>query len=249
MIIGSTAMKFWFPEVREPGDFDQFSPEPSSGANGDNFWHDTFPSTWLDDCMATPDELLTIKISHSFWEINKTWDKHAADILFLRQKGARFLPEVHDVLYPVWLNLHGKKKTNLNQNKDNFFTDGVTRKYDHDSIHDSVAYGERPLYESILKDGSEVLTDWDKFMAMDHDTQMRLMREEIYATALERICIPRDYKGSPGAAYHWALRRTATSLFKGKWALMLMRNYHHLYKPDMDYVGRHLSQSHRLILL
>lgn len=249
MIIGSTAMKFWFPEFRNPSDFDQLTTDPSSGRDGDNFWHDSFPWDWSDPRFATPSELLTIKISHSYWEIGNTWNKHAGDILFLRQQGAGFIPEMHDILYPVWLEKHGRKRTNLNQSKDNFFKDAVVRKYDHDSIHDSVAYGERPLYESILKDGSEVLTDWDKFMAMDHDTQLRLMREEIYATALERIMIPSNYKGSPGAAYHWALRRTATSLFKGKWARMLMENYHFLYKPDMDYVGRHRSQSHRLILL
>jgi hypothetical protein len=199
---------------------------------------------------ANPDFLYTLKISHSFWEINGTWDKHAADIYWLQKNAdVEFLPEVYDIVYPVWKELHGKKKTNLAQGKQTFFADAVVRKYDHDSLHDSVCYHDEPWYLSILKDGEEVLTDWDKFMALPYESQLQLVREEIYATALERIVIPKNYKVSPQWAYAWALRRTATSLFKGKWALWLMLHYSDVFRADMDYVARHKSRADRLILL
>lgn len=248
MLIGSQAMKYWLPQSREPKDWDWFSKDPAT--SGDKFWDESFPEEWKDDSLiATIDELYTIKVSHSFWEIKGKWDRHMSDLLFLKQNGAEFLPEVYDTLYPVWKEAHGKKRTNLNQNKNNFFADAVVRKYDHDSLHDSVAYGETPLYESILVDGEDVLTDWNKFMAMGYETQLKLVREEIYATALERILIPSGYLRSPGYAYHWALRRTCTSLFKGKWALWLVLHYQDLCKPDMDYLARHKSRMDRLIIL
>lgn len=248
MLIGSRAMKHWFSDAREPKDWDYFSNNPATV--GDKFWHESFPAGWVDDTrIATPDELYTIKVSHSFWEVRGKWDRHMHDLLFLQSKGAKFVPEMYDILLPVWKQEHGKKRTNLKQSKDNFFADAVVRKYDHDSLHDSVAYGETPLYESILVEGEDVLTDWNKFLDMDYETQLKLVREEIYATALERILIPSDYLRSPGYAYHWALRRTCTSLFKGKWALWLVLHYQDLHRPDTDYLARHKSRMDRLILL
>src|SRR5690606_15193909 len=125
----------------------------------------------------------------------------------------------------------------------------VRRVYDHDSIHDSVAYGERPLYESVLKDGHSVQVDMSKVRALPYTEQIKLFREEIYATALERKVIPSDYKCSPRAAYAWALRRTITSLTKGWSARFIVTNYDVFHRPDMDYVARHRSRADRLIPL
>lgn len=201
--------------------------------------------------IATPDELYTMKISHSFWEINapESWDRHASDIVFLERKGAVFIRELYDILLPIWKERYKRNPTNLEQNASMFFADAVDRKYDHDSLHASVAYFDSPLFERILRDGSDVAVDNAKFWAMDFDTKIKLVRELIYATALERIVIPRDYKVSPRWAYHWAVRRTATSLFKGEWALFLMKNLDLLMKPDIQHVQRHLDQADRLILL
>ena len=247
MLIGSSAMKVWFPDQREPKDADYFSPDTLD--NTDTFWHESFPLEWAADRVATIDELYTIKVSHSFWELHGTWDKHMADILFLQKNGAELLPEMYGILFPVWKERHGRKQTNLNQNKENFFRDAVVRKYDHDSLHDSVCYHDEPWYLAILKDGEQVLTDWEKFMDLPYVSQKQLVREEIYATALERILIPSNYTRSPRWAYAWALRRTVTSLFKGKWALWLVLHYKDIYKPDMDYLARHQSRSDQLILL
>jgi hypothetical protein len=256
-LTGSRAMKRWYPDAREPnGDWDYISAEPTNPP-ADLFperRYDVFTDERLDAwpwcSLASPNELYTLKISHSFWEINgpRDWDKHAYDIVFLSRKGCQFLRSLYDILFPIWKERYKKHSTNLNQNADKFFADAVVRKYVHDSVHDSVAYGERPLYEAILRDGSDVLVDNAKFWSMDFETQVKLVREEIYTTALERILIPQQYRGSPRAAYHWALRRTATSLFKGEWALFLMLNLDLLMTPDCDYVSRHLDNKHKLQL-
>ena len=261
-LIGSRAMHAWFPEdAREPkGDWDYHAPSKFQDpvelsfrklAEPRDVFTDYRLGAWSWGSIATPDELYTMKISHSFWEINgpRQWDKHASDIIFLSRKGAQFLRPLYNILLPVWKDRYRKNPTDTTKSKKDFFNDAVKRKYDHDSLHRSVAYGDHPLYEDILKDGSEVEVDNGKFWQMDFETKLMLVREEIYATALERILIPRNYSGSPGAAYWWALRRTATSLFKGEWALFLMLNLDRLSRPDCEYMKRHLASQDKLILL
>lgn len=252
-LIGSTAACRWFDDFRKPNDLDYHSASPVvfEGMKDADIFVDERLGQWDWNSIATPEELYTLKISHSFWEVNgpRNWDKHASDIVFFQRKGVEFVRELYDVLLPIWKDLHKKNPTNLNQNKQNFFKDAVVRKYDHDSVHASIAYGDHPLYEDILKEGSDVAVDNSKFWAMDEETRFKTIREEIYATALERILIPNNYKGSPGAAYHWALRRTATSLFKGEWALYLMLNYDKLSRPDCNFMQRHLENKDKLILL
>lgn len=205
--------------------------------------------------VAKPEELYTMKVSHAFWEIGdgqqgvRNWNKHMSDVIFYQRKGIKFERELYDILLPIWKDIHARKRTSLAQNKDNFFKDAVKRIYDHDSIHDSIAYGDHPLYEDILVPGEQVMVDSTKFFAMDYETQLRLVREEVYATALERILIPNNYGGSPSAAYSWALRRTITSLFKNEWALFVVLNYDRLARPDCDYKQRHLDNKNMLIRL
>lgn len=256
MLVGSRALAVHFPDFkREPKDWDwitDIADYTERDANNDAYWHPSFPQEWANNAIiASPEFMYTLKVSHAAWDIHGTWEKHMSDVLFLQRKGldASFDRETYDILFPVWKELHGKKRVNLNKTKDDFFGDAVVRKYDHDSLHDSVAYGDRPMYERILRDGSEVMVDSDKFWAMDFDDKMRTIREEIYATALERWVVPSNYKVSPRAAYARALKKSIVSLFKNDWCLFIVRNYDQLYQPDMDYVKHHQSKSHKLILL
>jgi hypothetical protein len=250
MLIGSKAAKVWFPDFREPKDEDHFSPDPD--LPGDNFWHESFPKEWAADFTALPNMLYTIKVSHAPWALaNNTWEKHMQDILFFQDKGVEFDRDMYDILRPVWLETHGKKRVNLNMTKDDFFNDAVDRKYDHDSLHESVAYGDRPMYTNFLVDGAQVDIDNKKFWHEDvtNEERFKTIREEIYATALERWVIPKNYRISPRLAYAWAMKKSITSLFKGEWALFIILNYKDLYKPDMDYVAHHKSKAHKLIAL
>jgi hypothetical protein len=250
MLIGSKAMKHWFPEFREPKDEDHFSPDPAKF--GDNFWHESFPEVWSADYVASPSQLYTIKVSHSPWDLrNGSWEKHMYDILFLQDQGVSLNRGMWEILHPVWKEKHGRKRVNLDMTKDDFFDDAVDRKYDHDSLHESVAYHDRPMYTHFLKEGADVDIDNDKFWApgVSHEDRLKTIREEVYATALERWVIPSDYRVSPRAAYARAMKKSITSLFKNEWALFIIENYKDLYKPDMDYVAHHKSKSHKLILL
>lgn len=249
ILVGSRALKWWFPDSRQPHDTDYFSDTPIEGA--ETFWHPRLGDyRWLDKSVATPIELYTIKVSHSFWYLHGTWQKHMRDIKFLQNKKHNYLvPELYNILYPIWEERYGKKKVNLNASPEDFFNKNVVRIFDHDSIHRSIAYHDRPLYESILQDGHGVMVDRAKFDTLSYEDKLRLVREEVYATALERQVIPSDYVMSPKAAYAWALRKTITDFSKGWFPLFIVENYSVLASPDIDYVKRHKDNKDRLIKL
>jgi hypothetical protein len=259
LFVGSTAIRHHFPEFpREPKDVDLWTDWNGWKSKGwDKFWDERL-RPYLPESpearYATPDEIYTIKVSHSPWELeNGSWRKHMWDIVWLKQHGARLIPELHDLLTPIWKDKHGAKRVNLNQESGQFFTDAVVRIYDHDSIHDTVAHYDRPLWMEVLKDGESVAMDMEKVWALPFEDQIRLFREEVYATALERWLIPADYKYSPSAAYWKALRKTIVSLTKGRSSQFMIENYDIFQElPKRPSTGRawylenHLSNRHLL---
>lgn len=254
LVVGSQALWTNGLPLRQPKDWDVFSPDYSSntGFVSDVFWHESFQE-WIPEGTnryATLDELYTIKASHQGWELkNGSWNKHAYDLVMLKRAGAKILDPLYTNLYKVWEGLHGKKVMNLDQDKTEFFADAVRRTYDHDSLHYSVAYGDRPIYEECLRDGASVDIDARKMWALPHERLVMLFQEEIAVTALERIMVPRNYKGSPGAAWLWSLRRTVTSLTKGKSSRFIIDNLEEFMKPDPEYVQRHLDNKDKLVRL
>jgi hypothetical protein len=246
---------------RDPKDFDMWTNDSLydnlntlAGLRLEKFWDEGliefFDNRSEDVEYATLDELYTIKCSHAGWELrNGSWDKHMSDIVLLKNAGAKIQDDQFKRLYKIWQDVHGSKQLKLAKGKDDFFTDAVIRKYDHDSLHASVAYGYEPMYIQTLKPGSDVDVDMAYIKAMPFEDQVKLYREEVYATALERYCVPTDYKVSARKAYANALRKTITSLTKGWSSRFLIENYELFRTPDFDYVKRHLENSDKLILL
>lgn len=258
LIVGSHALKALGVCNREPKDIDLWtdintSHMTSVQGNIDAMWHPSFAEFVPDaNHMALPskDQMYTIKLSHSHWELkNGSWNKHIYDLIQLQNAGAKLDLGLYKLLYKVWEDIHGKKVMNLDQDKSEFFDDAVRRVYDHDSLHMSVAFGNRPIYEEVLRHGATVDIDPGKLWAMPHKRIVQLFIEEVCVTALERIVIPRNYMVSPGMAYLWALRRTITSLTKGKSSRFILENIQEFIKPDPDYVKRHLSKADRLVKL
>jgi hypothetical protein len=250
LIVGSEAARYNFGAEwpREPKDFDVFTDHPDAFKDADVYWAPEFHEIFTGARHATPDELYTIKVSHQYWALkNGSWWKHAGDIVWLKAHGAQLIPSMHDVLYRVWERDFGKKIIDLNMDKADFFDDAVPRKWDHDSVHYSVAYGDYPLYEDFFKPGAEIAIDMKKVWSAPFDTQVRLFREEIYATALERTLIPKDYRFSPRRAYAMALQKTITNLTKGRSATFLVDNLDTFMQPDVDYVKRHKDRAHMLV--
>lgn len=255
ILVGSSALKNYIDIKREPKDVDYFSDmevEPNSeGPKVEVFFHQNILSYFGNvQRIATLDELYTIKISHIFWDLkNDSWEKHCYDIMQMKRNGASLLPVLFERLYPIWEALHGPKKANLNAMPEDFFNKQVHRIYDHDSIHTSIAYYDEPLFKRILKDNHPVAVKKSKFDDLSFEDKLRCVREEVYATALERQIIPSNYTASPRVAYQWALKKTITSFSKGWFPLFIVENLEELWKPDIDYVARHKSNMDKLIKL
>ena len=176
-LTGSRAIKYWFPDFREPKDWDwqrflpgdvhdaAFAFGALPGEHNDVFV-DPRLAAWPWGAVATPDELYTMKISHGYWDLHGSWQKHAADIVFLQRHGAQFIPELHDLLLAIWKERYPANRISLDKTAEEFFNDHVKKVYVHDTIHESVAYRDHPWYVDILKDGSEVLVDNSKFWAL-----------------------------------------------------------------------------------
>ncbi len=255
VLVGSKALAEYIPVNRTIRDVDYFTNEtlPSmiDGVRVETFFHPAL-ARWFSGrrTVASLAELYTIKVSHQFWELkNGSWDKHMFDIQNMQKHGAKLIPEFYDILYPIWEEKYGKKMVNLEKEPDEFFNKRVTRKYEHDSLHASVAYYEEPLFRKILRDGHSVAVDKSKFFSLSQEDRLRLVREEVHVLALERFLIPNDYKESALRAYAVSLRKTITQYSKGWFALWIVENYADLRRPDIDYVQKHKDNAHRLVEL
>lgn len=239
IIVGSTALKYFGLNRRPPSDIDRWFSESEERCGKED------DHTILDGIMAivpqesgfaTPDAIYTIKCSHFHWDIH--WEKTKQDILWLKSKGCQLIPELYHELKKQWEIEHGDKSfLSLAQNKGEFFTDMVVYKYDHDHLHELVAYPNKPMYTKCLKDGYEVLTDWDKFCNMTLEDSVRMIREEITVIAIERWLINDHWKGKIDwyKAYMYSLRKTLTRLMKGEFADFIVFNIDKLVVPDYSY--------------
>ena len=123
----------------------------------------------------------------------------------------------------------------------------MKRKYVHDTIHEAVAYYERPLYELILT-GKGVECDVDKMKKLSHEDQIRLAKEEIFVTAIERYLVPADFKFSAHRAYWLSLKKFVTTMSSGKMTRFLIDNFEKLAKNNDDYVGKFKQNQDKLKL-
>ena len=232
VLVGSKAMEHWGILNRKSQDVDYFSNEMSRGVHHidgekiDIMWHDEMLEwEWGEVAspeVATPEELLSIKLSHithvpTGWA---NWNRDIRDIQHLRELGYEPIDELVTLLAPLW----SKRKANLNKTKEEFFTPAVTRLFDHDSLHDAVAYPNQPMFKSILKEGSEVLCDKEKFFALPEKDRDRTVMEEVMALTLERditMMGRKPSKGKIGILYAQNLNALITRLSSGwfpRWA-------------------------------
>lgn len=165
---------------------------------------------------TTPDAIYTIKLSHAMYDIH--WYKTISDIIYLKKKGCKIIPELHSKLIEHWKTIHGNKEfLSLKKSKEDFFDDYIKYDIDHDLLHKIVAGQNLPIYIKCLKDNEEVLIDYDKFLKLSKEDQINLFREEIYTIAIERWIIPSKLRMPKVRAYKLALKKTVTNLTKN-WA-------------------------------
>ena len=246
IIIGSYAISHWFSDYkRAPNDVDYVvkgkqtvfidellkRQETHSGTYWD-YLLDNNKDLWF----ADPNMLYSIKVSHLAWDIN--FDKHMKDVIFLKSKGCKLIPDFYEILYKAWEEKHGSKShIKLSVPNDKFFNKNVTRKMDHDKLHELVAFYDRPLHEQIRKDLNNPLPSKSKWDNLSYDDKIKCSLEEIYVIYLERFS---NYPINHGIVK--ALKHLITSMTKGYFNLFLIENFEELRTYPKDHLKGILNE-------
>lgn len=236
LIFGSRAAKHWYPDFREPKrDTDYISKLKEKTRFVEHHWIDSFQYVLERNShpvFVDPDFLYTIKVSHAAWDIH--WDKTMLDIKFFKSKGCKLDYVLLDMLYDEWCKIHGNKKVNLNKYNEEFFTDAVDRKYNHDQLHEHFKFYNEPLHTKIRQDLSKAFPSKKMFFSLKVEEQFKCALEEIYVVATERYILP---KGMPlKHAKYKAMKQLITSMTKGWFNLFLIEQFDELYYNDLDKV-------------
>ena len=232
MIIGSTAIKYWYPDFRrEPKDLDIIK-----GMYADDL-RTTGKMEWLENPILrdhftkpilyiTPNELYTLKMSHLFWNIN--WEKHMFDVQFLRDKGCKLDRELFDKLYRYWESYHGKnKRSDLKMTSKEFFNNALTFPVEHDYVHELLMEHEyyegqkEPTYTKILETGEEVDVSMEKFQNLTEKEKFNVVFEEMAVMGIERYPRTMYYK----KVFDRMLKKFIISHCKIDEAIWIIENY------------------------
>lgn len=230
LIFGSTAAKYWFPDFREPKDLDIISKDKLMTPEIQYYWQESFQyiiNNNNDTKYVDPNFLYTIKVSHAAWDIH--WDKTMHDIKFLKNKNCILDKHLYDFLLEEWEILHRNKQINLNKKNEEFFKDDVDRKYDHDWLHNYLAFYEEPLHNKIKVDKSKALCNEHLWNRLSYEDKIKCAMEEIYVVATERY-ISRNI--TPKVSKVKSLKNLITSMTKGWFNLFLIENFDTLLAFD-----------------
>lgn len=163
------------------------------------------------------DMLFTIKKSHRYLRNSPHFWKTLLDYHTMKLFGAKVRDEYKDLFKLREKETYWYKHPKLNQSKQNFFADDqIEYKYDHDTIHQSVARMEKPAYTYYMKDGAEVDCDKNKFFnVVSQEVRLNGVVEEAAVLAIERSLVPHTGVWTPEYAWRFALSKVCSSITSG----------------------------------
>ena len=232
IIIGSTALKYYFPDFpRTPKDLDYVVLDSSlyEREKDVEYLENPILLKYEKEGYISPNMLLTLKMSHMFWDVN--WDKHAFDIQFLLSKGCSFNPEILQEFIDYWKAVKPKvRRSDLKLSKEDFFTNSINDDvHQHDYLH--TLLNPIPMYTRLLKEGSEVELDESKFHSMSHEDKLEVVREEVMIMAMERYK-HLDYR----SGYKIQLKTCIQKHFPTYIGIFAILNYKELHMPKYNYI-------------
>lgn len=238
IIIGSSAIKYWFPDFKRlPKDLDYIVKDSKKYKNSKGIEYLSNPiffkkenSKFIKNGYITPDAIYVLKISHSLWSLdNCSWERHMWDIQWLKEKGCKFIPELFYELFNYWEELHGKRKSsNLQMSAEDFFNNAIDYPIPHDDIHKLLIQHpyfkgqEQPTYVKILKEGQEVDVCMDKFSNLTEEEKFNVVFEEVAVMSLENRFSKKMYWK---AKYERMLKKFITSHAKIEESLWIIQNH------------------------
>lgn len=241
MIIGSTALKYHFPELnRAPKDLDVIVNSEYDKKDIERVHkpikleiliNPVLIKHYNNNCpqYIGVNELYTLKMSHVIgWELeNNSYEKHLWDLTFLKSNGCKLIKPLFYELYNYWNELHGiNKRSDLEMSSEDFFNNALKCEYSHDYLHTLI--NPIPTYTKVLKGEVEVCEK--KFNKLIFKEKCDLVREEVYIMSWERQ-FHKDYRISYGRMLRKFIRNHAP-LWEAIW---ILENFKELYKPEFDY--------------
>lgn len=188
--------------------------------------------------VATLDILLLLKLSHRYRKNSPHFLKTMYDIHLLRRAGAKITPELEHILKLREKETYTYSHPKLNVTKQEFFNgDDVPYIYDHDSIHEVVAFLDRPAYTYYMTDGEQVKASMDKFFEQPEHIKLLGVLEESMVLAAERSQIPNDFKIPPRASFNLALEKVCTSITSGRFREFAWEHYYIVQKMYDELCG------------
>ena len=207
--------------------------------------------------IATPTSIALIK--RAFLYLTSGWHKRIEEYHFLvacLDQAKSTEPERHAYAglrshTLEWLDAESKGYFNMRIPNAEFFIDFKypwLRVHEHDDLHRATCYGEIPMFQKVKFDQAEAFVPCSRFEQLAHHDRIRMVREECYALALERVLIPAQDLGIPWDENHGfqhALRRVCTNLARGWFRDFAIDNYPEVSrydKPFLDEYNRGLAQ-------
>ena len=243
VLIGSRALSFWFNDmkIKETSDWDVISEEYIEGTE----WHkpeflgsDLLLEFAVDSPtvdfnghqlkVMNPWGLSIIKRSHLWRDLK--FQKHITHYhKWLKDYSRKHYSARHEELLKIRTDLtmqeFKQSNPNLMQKKEDFFNDAVVKKYDHDYLHELVAFYQQPLYKKLQKDSTLAWCIKDLWYDLDHQDKLRCVAEEVYVISIERFLVRNNWDFPYRLAYIKALDKVCTTLCSGWFRDFAIDNY------------------------
>jgi hypothetical protein len=181
--------------------------------------------------VVTPIGLTIIKRSHLWRDLS--FQKH---ITHYHKHLARYragFTEVDELILEnrtkLTMAAYPQGHPSLKKSVEDFFDDYVEKKYNHDYLHELVAYHDKPLYTQLQRDASSAWCDKDLWDKLSNDDKIKCVAEETQVIAIERFLVPSNWNYAPRHAYLKSLDKVCTTLCSGYFRDFAIDNYPEIF--------------------
>jgi len=249
LLIGSRALEYWSPDFqcKPNADWDIISEHQIIDETKRIEWHnfDTVANydiqSYASDqfieiagqrvYIVNPIGLAIIKRSH-LWR-NLSFQKHITHYhKHLKFYSFMFTTKDKEVLNKrtaLTMAAYPQGHPSLKKSVEDFFDDYVEKKYNHDYLHELVAYHDKPLYTQLQRNPSSAWCDKDLWDKLSNDDKIKCVAEEAQVIAIERFLVPSNWNYAPRHAYLKALDKVCTTLCSGWFRDFAIDNYPEIF--------------------
>jgi hypothetical protein len=246
VLIGSRALNFWYPErkIKETTDWDVISSGSHEGCevhNPEHLNNKDMTGYRSSNTVALPDGsiayvmsplgLAIIKRSHLWRDLSfqkHITDYHKSDLASILQENLRFDIVQNDLKNRTELTKkeYPQGHPSLMKSVDAFFDDAVTKKYDHDFLHELFAYYDKPLYTRLQDNPELAYCKENLWYTLSYEDKLKCVAEETYVIAFERFIEKSPRWSFPKKlAYLKSLDKVCTTLTSGWFRDFAIDNY------------------------